>query len=172
MSMKARTEGLLIDALGDELVVYDTQSHAMHRLNESAAAVWRLCDGKRTVSDIAVALSGELSTPLDEDAVLLALDELEAASLLEIGDTPGEGPLISRRSALRKLGVVGGIALGLPLVESVIAPTPAMAFGRGNPSTNNWSPDYEDQDFGGPKLKENNGNNGNNGNDKDKEKDK
>jgi hypothetical protein len=161
MATKARSEELLIDTVGDELVVYDTREHAMHRLNPTAAAVWRLCDGRRTAPEIAALLSVDRPAPVDEDAVVLALEELEAAGLLEEVEASDAEPVISRRSALKKIGVAGGIVLGLPLVESVLAPTPALAWGRGSSGSPSFSPNYDHQDFQGPKSYKNNNNSGN-----------
>ena len=50
---QARTEGLVIKALPDEILVHDLARHRTHCLNGAAAAVWRLCDGRRTPADIA-----------------------------------------------------------------------------------------------------------------------
>jgi hypothetical protein len=162
MTMRARSDELLVDALGDELVVYDTRNHTMHRLNASAAAVWRLCDGVRTPAEIAADLG---ASDLDEAAVRGTIEDLESVSLLEPNDDAVEQPLISRRSALRKIGVGGGIVLGLPLVESLVAPTPALAWGRGTTGGNQqWSPDYEHTDFKPTKPKKNDNNNENNNN--------
>ena len=65
----ARDE-VLIEALGDELVVYDLVRHRAHCLNKSAALVWRHCDGKTTIAELAKLLQKELGLPdLDEDLV-------------------------------------------------------------------------------------------------------
>ena len=50
---RARTEGLVIKALPDEVLVHDLARHRTHCLNGPAAAVWRLCDGQRTPGKIA-----------------------------------------------------------------------------------------------------------------------
>ncbi len=73
----ARTIDLVTTQSNDEVLVYDQQAHHIHHLNATAADVWRLCDGERTVSDIAV------ETRPRRDAVQLALRTLEDAQLLD-----------------------------------------------------------------------------------------
>src|SRR5947207_11051235 len=77
----ARRERLIIEELEGETLVYDLDSHKAHSLNASAALVWRHCDGRTTVSDIARIMHNELKAPLSEDLVLLALDRLQTARL-------------------------------------------------------------------------------------------
>lgn len=129
MRPTARQEDILTSELEDELIVYDMQNHKAHNLNRAAAAVWRLCDGRRTVADIAAALRRRSNLPAaDEDFVWLALRRLGRARLLL--DAPARTPRpasASRRRLLRRLGAAGAGALVLPLVTSVVVPTPVMA---------------------------------------------
>ena len=53
----ARHEALITKEADGELLVYDEQRDRAHCLNETAAAVWRLCDGHTTVSEIAQAIA-------------------------------------------------------------------------------------------------------------------
>jgi len=46
----ARSADLIVDSVGDELLVYDSVSHRAHSLNSVGAAVWRACDGTGIVS--------------------------------------------------------------------------------------------------------------------------
>ena len=46
---RARKEGLLEEAVGEELLLYDQDSHTAHCLSPIAACVWRHCDGERDV---------------------------------------------------------------------------------------------------------------------------
>ena len=57
---QARDEGLVIQELPDEVLVYDLDRHRSHCLNHTASAVWRLCDGQKSVSEIAQKLRAEL----------------------------------------------------------------------------------------------------------------
>ena len=45
-------EGFQLAELEGESLLYSHDKMAMVYLNESAAAIWRLCDGKRTVAEI------------------------------------------------------------------------------------------------------------------------
>ena len=109
--------------LDQEVVIYDPQCHQGHCLNSTAAAVWKLCDGKSNASHIAKALSRQLSAQVDQRIVDLALQQLAHAHLLVKPKEQPESP--SRRVAIRRIGIAAAIAL--PLVTSIVAPTPAHA---------------------------------------------
>ncbi len=118
-----RRDGLLTEEVGDEVLVFDHASNTAAALNHPAAAVFDLCDGTRSVDEIVAALESS-STPLGVDEVLLALAELDDSGLLV--EAPAQrGP--SRRDLLAKLGVTAAGALMLPVVEAIVAPTPAAA---------------------------------------------
>ncbi len=106
-----------------EVVIYDSARHIGHCLNSTAAAVWKLCDGNTSPSQIAKMLSHEISARVDETVVLLALDQLADAHLLVEAEVPAEFP--SRRVALQRIGIAAAIAL--PLITSIVAPTRAQA---------------------------------------------
>jgi hypothetical protein len=119
---------------GDEVLVYDLQRDMGHCLNSTAAAAWKLCDGNNSPSQIARTLSRQLSAPMHESVVLLALDQLADAHLLVEPVVPAKR--LSRRVAIRRIGIAAAIAL--PLVTSLVAPTPAHAascFPNGHPCT-------------------------------------
>ncbi|HEV7397877.1 MAG TPA: PqqD family protein [Pyrinomonadaceae bacterium] len=124
---RARTEGLVIQELPDEVLVYDRNSDKAHCLNQTAALVWKYCDGKTSVPNIAKRLEQDLKTErVDERIVWFALSQLNKDNLLEEEVTP---PALlagmNRREMVRVLGVAAVVAL--PLVTSIIAPTPAQA---------------------------------------------
>jgi len=124
---RARTEGLVIQELPDEVLVYDRDNDKAHCLNQTAALVWKYCDGKTTVSNMAQLLERDLKTEsVDENVVWYALDQLGKDHLLEETVVP---PALlagmSRREMVRVLGVAAVVAV--PLVTSIIAPTPAQA---------------------------------------------
>jgi hypothetical protein len=119
---QARSECLAREC-GDEILVYDLQRDVGHCLNSTAAATWKLCDGITSPSQIANTLSRRFSTPEDESVVLLALDRLAEAHLLV--EPVVRAKHLSRRLAIRRIGIAAAIAL--PLVTSIVAPTPAHA---------------------------------------------
>lgn len=121
---KARRAGLVVRELPDEVLVYDMENHKAHCLNKAAALVWALCNGKRSVREIAEQL--EAKGPFTEDVVRLALDQLGRFSLLEERfGLPLGAPQMSRRELGRKLGLTSVAAL--PFVLSILAPTAAAA---------------------------------------------
>jgi Coenzyme PQQ synthesis protein D (PqqD) len=126
---KARNDGLLTEEVDDELVVYDRETQRAHRLNRTARLVWHACDGQTTVGDLAMRLQDELElATTDEDIVWLTLRKLERADLLEASRMPTPGVNgVSRRQLVHRLGLVGGLAALLPVVQTMRVPTPAMA---------------------------------------------
>ena len=122
-----RSEGLVVRDLGDELVVYDTQTHRAHCLNRTAARVFRHADGRRSMAELAELLAAQTRAGVDEGIVLAALQRLDEAGLLAGGTVPVAGNRRSRREVLRRVGQ--GAALLAPVVVSLLVPTPAEAAG-------------------------------------------
>ncbi|HEY0172654.1 MAG TPA: PqqD family protein [Pyrinomonadaceae bacterium] len=122
----ARRSKLVVRELADETLVYDVEGHRAHCLNPTAALVWGLCDGENTVSRIAEKMGERLSARVPDELVRLALDQLADRGLLAPGDPrPAMANPVSRRAMIRRLGLAAAVAL--PLVTSIISPTPAMA---------------------------------------------
>ena len=125
MHPKARTYKLHVHDVGDELVVYDQHLEKAHRLNPTAAFIWRHADGNTSVAALASLVAAEFGVPKDPNLVLLALDRLDSAELLRESVTPIQR--VTRRQAMKRVAAVaGGVAI-LPVVSSIMAPTPAMA---------------------------------------------
>lgn len=123
---RARQEGLLIQELPDELLVYDRIRHKAHCLNQSAALVWKYCDGTTYINQLTRILSKETDSPVGEEFVFMAFDQLAKAHLLQ-GEQPKwqEVSGISRREVMRRIGTAA--ALALPLVSSITAPEAVQA---------------------------------------------
>jgi hypothetical protein len=117
----AREKGLVVQDLADETLVYDLERHKAHCLNRTAAAVWRLCDGKRDEAALARLLEKDLGTAADTDVVRLALRDLGRARLLQ--EPVAADTRLSRRRLIQRLGQ----AVALPLVVSIVSPTAAQA---------------------------------------------
>jgi hypothetical protein len=113
--------GIVMD-LSDETLVYDEKKSKAHCLNRTAADVWKLCDGKKTVAEIAEALAKKSKSPIDEELVWLTLRRLSKAGLL-VKQKGHEQILASRRAVMRKIGMA---ALVLPVITSILVP-PAEA---------------------------------------------
>jgi hypothetical protein len=113
---------LVIQELPGELLVYDMNRHKAHCLNQTAAFIWKRCDGKTPVPEIAARLGKEFNARGDEELIWLALDQLEKSHLLRGRVArPSGGKGVSRREVLRKAGLAA--AVGVPLVTSILAPT-------------------------------------------------
>lgn len=123
---KARAEGLVVRELAEEVLVYDLDTHKAVCLNGSAAAVWKLCDGRRTAADIRRSLEKQAGGPVPEELVWLALEQLGKDKLLDARVArPTEFAGISRREMIRRVGLATAIAL--PVIASIVAPTAADA---------------------------------------------
>jgi hypothetical protein len=120
----ARQDGLVVRELPDETLVYDLRANKAHCLNRAAALVWRLCDGRTGLAELAAALREELGVPDGEAAARLALRQLSRRGLLERPAVEDGSDRMGRREALRKLAVLGA----LPLVMTVAAPHASSAF--------------------------------------------
>jgi hypothetical protein len=112
---RARTDELVVEELGDEVLVYDLRTDAAHCLDAQAAAVWRACDGETTAAEIAAA-TGTPSEGVDH-----ALLDLDARDLI---DSPPEH---SRREAMKIALTAGAIGAAVPVIRSIVVPTPAQA---------------------------------------------
>ncbi len=123
---RARLDELVVEELQDETLVYDLKRHKAGCLNRTAALVWRHCDGRTRVADVAALLNKELEIPADEAVVWMALDRLDRAHLLsEPVALPADRARYSRREMLRTLRRAAGISLLLPVIESIVAPLAA-----------------------------------------------
>jgi hypothetical protein len=117
-----RTEGLVIEHLAGETLIYDLERDQVHQLNPTAAVVFELCDGRTSVATLADRASPRLERRLTAEAVGEALDQLAAQELLDLPTG------VSRREVVRGAAVVGaGAAAAAPLIKSIVAPTPARA---------------------------------------------
>jgi hypothetical protein len=122
---KARTDGLIVERLPGELLVYDEVRDEAHCLHAEAAVVFDLMDGTRTGAQIAALASEHLPKPLSEARVQEVLAELGARHLLEGGASAGDG--LSRRDLIERGALTGAGVAGAALVTSIVAPIPAAA---------------------------------------------
>lgn len=123
---RARRAQLIVKELANETLVYDEESHEAHCLNQTAAFVWRHCDGHTSIAKIERLLEKQLKTKVPEQVVWSALEQLEKSHLLEASAfRPQLLEGMSRRELIHRLGI--GAALSLPVVVSIVAPTAAEA---------------------------------------------
>ncbi len=120
----ARKNGLVVQEVPDEVLVYDLETNKAHCLNQSAAMIWRSCDGKNSVSEIATLVEEQAGNKVTEDFVWLAIDQLSENNLLEKQLTPNF-PGQSRREVIKKIGLATMVAI--PVIASLVAPQSALA---------------------------------------------
>ncbi len=119
---RARQDGLVIRELADETLVYDLERHKAHCLNQTAALIWRHCDGRTSMAEMAAILEKEVHAPVDVDVMRYALDRLGKTHLLEERVTGlADSRRFSRRAVIRKVGLAAAVAL--PLITTIVAPT-------------------------------------------------
>lgn len=92
----ARTTGLVVTFGSDEVRVYDEKMHCIHCLDATATRVWFLCDGNKSVRDIAI------EARLPEDVILACLPCLADAHLLSGPLSPELRTKPNRRAFMKK----------------------------------------------------------------------
>src|SRR5260370_6496671 len=117
---RARVEGLIVNELADETLVYDLERNKAHCLNRRAALVWKQCVGNTTFMKATRSVRGNLNVPVDADLIWLAVKELKRFHLVE-GAT--RSAAVSRRELMLKYAPA---TLALPVIISIVAPTPAQ----------------------------------------------
>ena len=117
----ARTESLIVKEVDGETLVYDQKTDKAHCLNETAAQVWKNCDGNKSVNEIASLLGEQLNSNVKDEVVWLALDQLQRFKLLE--EAPAK-PVVfagmTRRQMVARLGIA---AIAIPSIVSIVSPT-------------------------------------------------
>jgi hypothetical protein len=106
----------VVEELDDELLVYDLRGDHAHCLNQTAALIWRRCDGRTDRARLTAELRRRLGPSFDPALIDVGLEELARAGLLEEAGRPQ-----SRRRFLATT-----IALA-PAVATILAPKAAQA---------------------------------------------
>lgn len=120
----ARRDGLVVQKLDGETLVYDLERDQAHCLNQTSALVWEQCDGKTTAGRMARLLQKQFQMQVDVDLVWLAVKQLHRFQLIEAGKKSAlPARSVSRRKLLLKYAPA---ALALPVIMSISAPTPAQ----------------------------------------------
>lgn len=113
----ARKDGLSVQTIGDEVLLYDGKHDTAHVLNPTSALVWQLANGKRSIQGISQAVAHELHSAPDEDLIWLALAQLSKAGLLA---EPVTMPIplagMKRREFLQKAALA---AMVVPVVKTI-----------------------------------------------------
>ncbi len=109
---------MVVQALGKELLVYNLSTHKAFCLNETSMIVFEACAEGKTFEDL------KREHQFTEDLIYLTLDTLAKEDLIN-REYQSKLAGISRRDAIRKLGMATIIAL--PVISSLVAPKAANA---------------------------------------------
>jgi hypothetical protein len=79
-----RREGVWLRATSDENAVYDPVTKGLHLLNETARAIWELCDGETTPDEMVRAICEVSGLPVEvvTEDVQRTLAEFEGLGIL------------------------------------------------------------------------------------------
>lgn len=110
----ARVDNVVVQNYENEVLVYDLTAHKAFCLNKTSATVYRACDGTTTVDQ----LKGK--TNYSDDLIFLALSQLKEGKLVDDVVLPPTFNRLSRREAIREVGLASMVAL--PLITSLVAP--------------------------------------------------
>lgn len=117
----ARNTDIVLQEFGNEILIYDLRTNKAFSLNETSAMIWQACNGNESVSEIAENLAKKFKSPISEDFVWLALEQLKKDNLLEnFAEVSTDFGGLSRREVIRKVGLSTLVAL--PLISSLVAP--------------------------------------------------
>src|ERR1700733_13956171 len=94
---KARQTDLVVQEQGEETLIYDTKTHQAHCLTRLTGLIWRHCDGRRSLTELAAIVHRQLQIPEDQQLVEVTLQELQQANLLQDYPTPTGTAKVSRR---------------------------------------------------------------------------
>jgi Coenzyme PQQ synthesis protein D (PqqD) len=118
-----------IQEVGTETLIYDSASHKAWCLNQSAGSIWRLCNGRNAVSQIASRASAELDSFVSDDLVLLTVAELCKQALIDPDSIKQTPDRLTRREIMSRAGLAA-VTL-LPVITVLAAPPAARALSGG-----------------------------------------
>lgn len=121
-----RKNDLVIQQVDDELMIYDLAINKAFCLNKISYLVWQAADGNKSILEIADFVSKKLNSPVNEDLIWLALEQLKKENLIDkasLNLSPFKG--MKRREIIKKVGLSTLVAL--PLIMSLTTPTAAQS---------------------------------------------
>lgn len=85
-----RKKGVWLRQVGGENALYDPDSSSVHLLNDTALAIWDLCDGDVQPDEMieAICQISSLHKDIVSEDVHRTLEEFEQAGLIEWRDAP------------------------------------------------------------------------------------
>jgi hypothetical protein len=133
LNPQAKTDGLVIQELSDEVLVYDLAKNKAYDLNLTSALVWQNCDGNKSVTEIAQTMEKKLNQKVPDELVWLTLEKLKKEGLVSYEKEHfKQFTSVNRRELLKRASFVSLVAL--PVVVSLVAPIPLHAQSGGAPA--------------------------------------
>lgn len=126
----SRKAEIVIQELEKEVLIYDLRRNKAFCLNETSALIWQMCDGgKLSVQEISLDVSRKLKTPVSEDLIWLAIEQLKKENLIEnSSELPDKFEGMNRRDVIRRIGLASFAAL--PVISTIVAPMSVQAASR------------------------------------------
>jgi len=124
---RVRHNDLLSEELEGQHVIYDATNQTVHGMNPTLSWVWSHCDGSRTVDDLIAAMQGETGLDDARSLVTSGLKQLAEANLLEPESVDLNALRTEARVVSRRAAVAAGVSIAVPVLSSMLAPTPAAA---------------------------------------------
>src|SRR5687767_9259859 len=78
----ARSDGLVVEHLAGETLIYDLERDQAHHLNPTAAAVFEFCDGRAMVDQLAARVAERVGQPVSDETICEAVEQLGECGLL------------------------------------------------------------------------------------------
>lgn len=114
----SRSENIVVQEAGAELLVYDLRTHRAFCLNETSTVIYQACDGRTTFEQL------KRKYKFSDDLIQLALDELRRQRLID-GENSNYFGDLSRREVIKRVGLASLVAL--PVITGLPAPAAAQA---------------------------------------------
>ena len=124
---RARQSDLFSEEIHGDRVIYDNRNNKVHHLNPTMSWVWSHCDGSRTIDELIAALHSDTGCDDARGLIGSGLKQLAEANLLEPGSVDLTTLEDERSTVSRRAAVVAGISMAVPIMTSILAPTPAAA---------------------------------------------
>ena len=124
---RVRQSGLLSEDMHGERVIYDNGNKKVHHLNPTMTWVWDHCDGSRTIDELIAALHSDTGCDDARGLITSGLKQLGEANLLEPGSVDLTALEVQRSTVSRRGAVIAGVSMAVPMMTSILAPTPAAA---------------------------------------------
>lgn len=116
---KARKDKIITTKVGDEAIVFDTETGKASCLNGITTVVWEACDGNSGIESLLDTVRNAGYQDATDQLIWMAIDQLNEAGLIEtvVDFDVKSRNIYNRREMLRLFGV--SAATVLPVVSSI-----------------------------------------------------